>query len=225
MKHETINSILGGLGLLIALVTAWFQFAPTADQLQVVSEGRIDFGTPVEVKNRAAFDTSTGKSQPVIGPVVWKIRVHNEADQVVSIVDWQIFLIASDGRLTQYSSMQENLSALDRVLTPISLPINIPANETTAYYVSAHVPFDRDVFETSECFEPARGLRQTENCVILGGKDLFGNSVFITKYDPTFPNSFSVTWESVERTPQFFVRLETADGSNFSVFLSYLPEF
>lgn len=223
MKHETINSILGGLGLLIASVTAWFQFAPTADELQVISEDRVDFGTPIEVGKGGAIDSITGKPQPVIGPAIWKIRVHNETDRVVSIVDWRMFLIAGDGGLAQYSSMQEVLSALDQSLAPIVLPINIAANETTAYFVSAHIPFDDAALVQSDCFDPPRGLVETERCVLSAGKDLFGNPVSITSYEPTLVDAFTVTWDSIERTPQFYVELETADASKFSVILSLFP--
>jgi hypothetical protein len=223
MKHETINSIIGGLGLLIASVTAWFQFAPTDDQLQVVSENRVDLGMPIEVAVGGAIDVETGVPQPVLGPITWKIRVHNETDQVVSIVDWRMFLVTSNGTLAQYSSMRERLSAIDPSLTPLSLPVNISARETTAFFVSAFIPFDREALEQSACFAPGKGLNETERCVLSTGRDFFGNSVSLTRYKSAVPEMFSVTWENQAKTPRFYVKLETADGSEFPVILYYFP--
>lgn len=225
MKHETANSIIAGLGLAVASVTAWFQFAPTSDQLQVVSENRVEFGAPIEVTTGGTIDTATGTPQPVLGPVTWRIRVHNATDRVVSIVDWRMFLISSDGGLMQYSSMRGTLSDIDPSLRPITLPVNIAAHETNAYFVSAFIPFDRDVLEHSGCFEPLRARRETERCVYSSGSDLFGNSVSVTTYESAPPDAFTVSWESQDRTPRFYVELETADGSEFPVVLSYFPTF
>ena len=225
MKHETINSILGGLGLLVASVTAWFQFAPTDDELQIVSEDRVELGAPLQIANGGAIDPETGQPQPVLGPITWKIRVHNETDQVVSIVDWRMFLIVRGDGVAQYSSMQPILSEIDPSLAPLALPVNIPAHETSAYFISAFIPFDRDALEQSGCFDPMPRLEEAERCVFSTGEDLFGNSVSVTRYESAPPEAFSVSWGSQERTPRFYVELETADGSEFSVILSYFPTF
>lgn len=224
MKHETINSILGGLGLVIASVTAWFQFAPTADQIQVVSENRIELGNQITIKDSGAID-ATGNLQPVFGPVTWKIRVNNETDRVVSIVDWNVFLITDDAGLAQFSEMDPSLASPDLGLVPIALPVNIAARETVAYFVSINVPFERSALKKTECFAKPSGIRETERCVFSSGKDIFGNTVSVKNYGSVAPDTFSVSWESHEKTPKFYLELETADGSRFPTILSYFPTF
>lgn len=225
MKHATVNSIVGSLLLLVAAITAWFQFSPTSDRLQVVSEGRVLSGMPLRVAAGKVPDPQTGTLHPVLGPISWKVRVHNETDRVVSIVDWRMFLIFGDEGLAQYSSMKPTLSGVDPSLTPLSLPINIPARETTAYLVSAFIPFDRDALEQSACFDPLPQIQEAERCVYSTGKDIFGNPISIKRYDSAIEGAYSVHWVNQERTPRFLIELDTADGSQFSANLYYTGGF
>ena len=223
MKLETVNAIVGCLALVLASVTAWAQFAPTSDNLQVVSEGRVNLGRPTDVVKNGTFDLEKNTPQPTIGPATWKVRVHNETDRVVSIVGWQIFLLTKDGGRVKYSAMRELLSPVDPSLPILNLPINIAAHETAAYFVSASVPFDGSAIEKSACFEPRRSLADTEQCVLASGKDIFGNSVSVVRYDPDHPEIFSATWEGQMNAPSFYLEFETADGSVFPAVLSFLP--
>lgn len=77
MKHETINSIVGVLGLVIASVTAVSQFWPEAERLQVVVEGRTETGRPVVVSGFGLLRGGDEKASPLFGPVSWKIRFFN----------------------------------------------------------------------------------------------------------------------------------------------------
>lgn len=92
MKHETLNSIIALLGLGLAAVTAWQQFGPKSDSLSVVNEGRVDLGRMLDIASNGNIDPLTGESLPVLGPITWKIRVHNLSPHTVAIVSFDAFL-------------------------------------------------------------------------------------------------------------------------------------
>ena len=166
MKHETFNSIIAGLGLVLAAVTAWNQFSSKADELQVVSEGRTETGNQIEINKFGILDSETGRPAPTIGPTSWRVRIHNETDRPVSIVNFEFFLLGPEYERIMYSEAKEKLSSAEAGLPSIDLPINIPAHQTTAYVISAFIPFDRNVFEEeADCFDSEPTLHQAEECV------------------------------------------------------------
>jgi hypothetical protein len=217
MKHETFNSMLAAVGLVVASVTAWYQFAPSSDQLAVVSEGRIEVGRNIEV------DDPGGEIEPVLGPIFWKIRVHNSTDSVVSIVDFEVYLLTPDNRKTYYSSMKESLFGVNAELTDQPLPINIGARETNAFLVSLFVPFKRGAGKSEICGKDRVTLRVLESCFFLDGRDIFGNSVDTLYGDSKRPDIVMATWTDQMKMPIFVLEFETADGSKFSENLTYYP--
>ena len=223
MKHESVNSIIGVIGLLIACVTAWFQFAPTADRIQLVSEGRITTGHPIEVLPVGGLDVHTFQPLPVIGPVTWKIRITNNTDKVVSIVSFRVFQLDDAGKEFYNSTMSERLSIQDASLEAQRLPDNIGANETKGYLVSLMMPIIPHEVERSKCIQNVDNLKEIERCFYVLGRDLFGNDVDAVFDESTPQKVIQVSWQSRKQQPKFRVDIETADGSMFSSDLSYFP--
>jgi len=225
MKHETFNSIIAALGLSLAAVTAWHQFAPASDKIEPTSEGRVELGRQLEINPFGSISLKSGSPAPSVGPVTWKVRIHNASDRPVSIVAFSIFLLSEDNRKIQYSGMRERLSPYDASLSEQILPDNISARETKAYLISLFMPFERDQGGNHKCEDEETRLRDLERCFFLKGRDLFGNPVSVVKYGSDLPEAFSVSWDQGHTAPRFSVIFETADGSKFEIHLSYFPNF
>lgn len=225
MKHETVNSIVAGLGLVLATFTAWAQFSPKADELQIISEGRTETGNRIETTEFGSINPATELPAPTIGPTTWRVRIHNQTDRSVSVVNWDFFLLSSEDKRIMYSAAREKLDPVDVSLSSLNLPINIPAHQTNAYLISAFIPFDRNVFEEEvDCFASKPTLHEAEKCVWHSQKDLFGNEITILNGDPS-PHNMNVRWDDRPKAPKFLVEFETADGSKFPVVLSFYPNF
>jgi hypothetical protein len=224
LKHETFNSIIAALGLSLAAITAWHQFVPGSDDIELVSEGRVNLGQKLEINPTGSFDPDTGMPVPTAGPVTWKVRVYNAADRPVSIVSYSLFLISKAGGRVQYSGMNDMLAPYDAPLTTQVLPDNISARVSKAYLISLSIPFVSDLGDGPRCEEQAVQLRVLERCLFLKGRDLFANPVTVTQYgsDPSGP--ISVSWDRGNEGPLFAAVFETADGSEFVVHLPYFPE-
>lgn len=225
MKHETFNSVLGALGLCVAVVTAWYQFAPAADDIELVSEGRVNLGRELEFQPVGLGAAFGGSPMSVAGPVSWKIRVYNASDRAVSVVGFSIYLLREDDGKIQYSAMHERLSPFDASLKEQILPVGVASREAKAFLVSLSMPFRRDQSADGKCEEQTNQLRELERCFFLKGRDLFGNPVTVTKYDDEPDGPMSVSWDLGNEGPRFSVVFETADGSRFETRLSYFPNF
>ncbi|WP_299212189.1 hypothetical protein [uncultured Tateyamaria sp.] len=220
MKHETFNSIIAFLGLGLAAITAWHQFAPKSDAITLVSEGRVEVGRPLEIDPIGTIDHITGANQPVAGPITWKLRIHNPTDHAVSLVSFETYLLTEANRRIKYSTMRERLSPFQVELPVQHLPENIPPNESRAYLVSLFVPFSSDEDAQDQCEQAAESLRSLERCFFEKGRDMFGNRVQIVESGSEL---FAAQWTDEFEGPRFLVVLETADGSEFSTNLSFLP--
>lgn len=223
MKHETFNSIIAILGLSVAAITAWHQFVPVSDRVELTSEGRINLGRNLEVNPVGLGALYGGKPMSAAGPVTWKVRVYNASDRPVSIVSFSIFLLSEDDRKIQYSAMRERLSPYDSSLAEQMLPDKIGAREAKAYLISLSMPFERDQGGDPKCEDEVTRLRDLERCFFLKGRDLFGNPVTVTRYDSDPSGPISVRWDQGNASPRFSAVFETADGSEFETRLSYFP--
>lgn len=125
MKHETINSIVGVLGLFIASVTAVSQFWPEAERLQVVVEGRTETGRPVVVSGFGLLRSVDEKTSPLFGPVSWKIRLFNNTERNLSVVGYQFFQLTEDGARISSNAFRDSISQFDLSLAEQSFPFSI----------------------------------------------------------------------------------------------------
>ncbi|MDV6254332.1 hypothetical protein [Vibrio sp. EA2] len=92
MKHETVNSIIGVLGLLIASITAYHQFVPPSDQLdiEVVS-------VPSTQPLNEYIEFQDGLSEEVrklSGPFFWEFTAYNSLDRTVTIKELETKLLS-----------------------------------------------------------------------------------------------------------------------------------
>lgn len=225
MKHQTFNSIIAALGLSLAATTAWYQFAPAADRIELTSEGRINLGRNLEFSPVGLGALYGDRPMSVAGPVTWKVRVYNASDRPVSVVSFSVYLLSENGGRVRYSAMRERLSPFDVSLAEQVLPDKIGAREAKAYLISLSMPFERDQNGDPKCEDEATQLRDLERCFFFKRRDLFGNPVSVTRYDSAPSGSFSVSWDQGHTGPHFSVVFETADGSQFATRLSYFPNF
>lgn len=225
MKHEVFNSILGALGLAIAAVTAWHQFAPNTDDLEIVNEGRTSLGRELVYKPIHLGNLLGEGPMLAASPVSWRLRIFNPTDHPVSIVAYDVYLLTDkDGRV-QYSGIRGRFSPFDPSLPEQDLPEVLEPREARAYLFSTPLPFRADNSIETRCEEIAKQLRPLELCFFDKGRDLFGNPVTVTRYDTAPDSAFSVSWESGIQSPVFEVVFTTADGSQFGTKVSYFPDF
>lgn len=220
MKHEVINSIGVILTICLGVVTAWHQFSPQKDTITLTTESRVETGAKLEVQPFGAIDIDTGEGRPVLGPVTWKIRVYNPTDRFISLVSFETFLLTTEGLPVYYSAMRERLSPIDAPLSAQPLPENIPPYESRAYLVSLSVPYKAGEDSQSRCEEKVTSIQDIELCFFQSGRDLFGNKV---EYVDTEGGGFAAIMQKAFNGPRFAVIFETADGSRFSTYLSFLP--
>lgn len=223
MKHETVNSIVGVLGLVIASVTAISQFWPEADRLQVVVEGRTETGRFVDASGFGMLRVGDEKLSPLFGPVSWKIRLYNDTDRNLSVVGYQIFQLAEDGAKISSNAFKDRLSQFDLSLAEQPFPFSINGYDATAVVISLMVPFKEESEGAEKCVEPQVSIQQLERCFFRQGRDLFGNQVEAIHYDAATPDMFSVKWHEATYSPKFLVEFETASGAVFSAPISYYP--
>ncbi|WP_143515646.1 hypothetical protein [Pseudooceanicola marinus] len=220
MKHEVINSIGVILTLCLGAATAWHEFSPKKDIITLTTENRVELGARLDAQPFGAIDLDTGENQPIIGPVTWKIRVHNPTERSISLVSFEAFLLTTEGAPVYYSAMRERLSPIDAPSSVQPLPENIPPFESRAYLVSLFVPYKTDEGSQSKCEERFTSLQEVQACFFQRGRDLFGNKV---DYVDTGGGRFAAIMQEAFNGPRFAVVLETADGSRFSTNLSFLP--
>lgn len=223
MKHETFNSIIAVLGLSLAAITAWHQFVPGSDHVELANEGRVNLGQKLEVNPTGSLDLDKGTPAPTVGPVTWKVRVYNASDRPVSIVKFSLFLLGDTGGRFQYSGMNDMLSPYDAPLSTQVLPDNISERASKAYLISLSMPFAPDSSSVPKCEEQATQLRGLERCFFFKGRDLFDNPVTVTQHGSEPSGPISVSWDKGAEGPLFAAVFETADGSEFEVHLSYFP--
>ncbi|MCG8038445.1 MAG: hypothetical protein JAZ19_15550 [Candidatus Thiodiazotropha taylori] len=80
MSHENINTLIASIGLLIALVTAWHQFGPAPDELDIEVTGKFEFSTPFE-SLRPFPKINGGPERIIAGPVFWEAVLYNKLDR------------------------------------------------------------------------------------------------------------------------------------------------
>lgn len=228
MKHETLNSILGGMGLVIAIFTAWSQFKPEPDNVSVVNEGQIGSSQSIEVN---AFgpplfveDDSLEKVNPIIGPVLWKVRVFNKTNRTVSVIGAEVFLLGTENRRMTYSRMGGVKSDFRTPDVPVSFPDNLPAQEGKAYIVALNIPINERDLGQAPCLQNIGSVREIERCYFKSGRDLFGNPVE-ANFNPENPSEFfHASWpDGQAKQPRYLLQLKTGDGSSFFVELPYFP--
>ena len=223
MKHETINSIVGVLGLVIASVTAISQFWPEAERLQVVVEGRTDTGRPVVVSGFGLLRDGDEEPSPLFGPVSWKIRLFNDTDRNLSVVGYQILQLTEDGKKISSNTFRDSVSPFDLSLAEQPFPFSINGYDATAVVISLMVPFRKEGEGVEKCAVPQQSVQEFERCFFKQGRDLFGNQVDTIQYDNTGPDMFGVKWNGATYSPRFLVEFETASGEVFSAEISYYP--
>lgn len=234
MKHETFNSILAFLGLSLAIFSTAHQFKPLPDNLDVTVEGRTLTNSKIKI-DETGFPSFEGTGrQSLASPIYWKVRVYNNSDRPVSIVESDVFLTSKSevlrsstygaskyGARISYTGIGGNLFSPDTALTPINLPLNIGAREAQAFIISLNIPIMARASDDKGCIASERSTREIENCLFQGGRDLFGNEV---KADFNEDGSLVFAkWVSQEKQPLFYLDIESGDGTKFGSQISYFP--
>ena len=104
ISHENFNTLIASVGLLIAVFTAWHQFRPAPDKLDIEVTGRVDLGVPL-TKGNPFPDLDGKKNKYLAGPIFWRAVLYNNLDRAVSVLDIDTFMSDASGGLIQYSSM------------------------------------------------------------------------------------------------------------------------
>ena len=208
IKHESVNSVIAVLGLLIAIVTAYYQFVPKSDNLN------IEVSTiPSNLPLIQHFDFQDGLSDKVFkisGPFFWKFTIYNNLNRTTTIKKINTKLLSGAGGLIDYSNL--TVGTFDRELQPLPLPISIGANEPLVIIVGLNVP----ILSEESCFTQQSTLNEVQRCYFEKGYDLFGNPVHSI-------DGGAVKWEGLPKSPIFISRVITGDNTEFNKTLSYYP--
>ena len=206
MKHETVNSIIGVLGLLIASITAYHQFVPPSDQLdiEVVS-------VPSTQPLNEYVEFQDGLSEEVrklSGPFFWEFTVYNSLDRTVTIKELETKLLTDIGSLIDYSDL--SIGTFDRNLVPLQLPLSINAHEAQVIVLALNIP----VKYQEHCKISGSTVQELEQCYYQYGHDLFGNEIERLAYG-------AVQWKGLPKSPSFISTITTGDNSQLSKTLSF----
>ncbi|WP_299022788.1 hypothetical protein [uncultured Photobacterium sp.] len=206
IKHETVNSVIGVLGLMIALVTAYHQFVPEGDKIDIdVSP------IPTSVPLKQHFDFQDGISDEVFkisGPFFWEFTAYNSLDRTVTIKDIDTKLFSGAGSLIDYSNI--TVGTFDRELKPLSLPLLIGSHEAKVILIGLNVP----IISEDSCFSSQSSMSSVQRCYFEKGYDLFGNSVSTIQ-------GGAVSWDELPKSPVFLSTVKTGDNSEFHRKLSF----
>lgn len=221
MSHENINTLIASIGLLIGLVTAWHQFGPSPDELEIEVTDRFEFSIPFE-SLRPFPKLNDEPERTIAGPVFWKAVLYNKLDRPLSIKELKTFMISEAGGLSQYSDMQLGVFDIDK--KPIHFPISIESRNAKAIFIGLNIPVLKDQPEEKSCFKPNLSRRDVEVCYFSKGVDLFGNTVDYTEYpNPGGEPFISVRWPDGTTSPSFVSVIRTGDNSEFSARFQYYP--
>ncbi len=208
IKHETVNSIIGVLGLVIASITAFHQFVPPNDNLDIEV-----VPVPSNKTLNQYMDFQDGQSDDVLkisGPFFWKFTAYNSLDRTVTIKEIETKLLSDTGGLIYYSDLA--VGTFDRDLKPLSLPISIEAREAKVIMLALNIPIKNQ----ESCVVSQSTIREVERCYYSHGRDLFGNEVILL-------SDGVVQWGDIPKSPSFLSTLITGDNSEFHKTLSYYP--
>nr|WP_321239282.1 hypothetical protein [uncultured Tolumonas sp.] len=213
MKHETFNTFISLLSLTVACITAWFQFAPQEDSLDVnIQNIDIDKYAFTLVEN---FQLPKDVPHPIFpqdrlaGPAFWAMTIYNKIDRTITVKDIHTYLNTQNGGIAWYSNM--NVHLYDRNLKNLMLPISIKAHEAESIIISLNIPVSNDFAE--QCFF-TKSFKSIQDCYFHKGIDLFGNKVSQNEYGIT-------TWKQVNLTPRFTANITTGENNEFSKKFSF----
>jgi len=224
MKHETANTFIALAALVLAVFSTVKQLIPAGDSITLTTEAKVNLSKPISIISERIQLSADGYSNALIGPIFWKIRVYNNTDRSVSIVDSEVFLIAGGGGKMFYSEIDGELIPADLKIPLILFPDNIAPHEGRAYIIKLNIPIRPDSDNETSCLKNVYSLKALEHCFMRKGRDLFGNEVEAV-FDPVDDSLFYAEWPSIMKEPVFSLMLKTADGSEFFTEISYFPSF
>ncbi|WP_137153458.1 hypothetical protein [Rhizobium sp. FKL33] len=215
MKHETINSVVGVLGLLTATITAISQFWPEDDNIQVVVESRIETDRPIKILGVGLLKSHDVEPSPMLGPISWKVRIFNENDKPVSLVDYRVFQILENNMPIYTSDTSPILENFSPIMDEQKTPFTIAPHEAKAFVLSLNIPFKKLAGNHIKCDAELSSMRKFERCLLENGRDLFGNKVIYNiKFTTGVDNLWSFRWEE-QFSPKYILEFKTASGKKF----------
>lgn len=223
MKHANFNSIVAMAGLLLAFFTAWYQFSPKSDKLMIVSEGLISLSVDSQIDIAGIPNPDDMSIMPLIGPVVWKIRLYNPIDRSVSITSFSVRYLLEGDSEAYYSNMKSKMSPFEAPSKLQGFPEGLAPHTAKAFLLSLSIPFVGDDDKNSKCSENYSKIKDIEECFYRKDRDLFGNRVSYSRYKSKNEESFSIAYKGDIIGPRFKVTFETGDGSKFDAIISYFP--
>lgn len=240
MKHESINTVIAGLALLLGILSAISQLRPKSDDL-IVSSGSISFSESLLDIKDGNYAVGAEYDAKLIGPVVWKLDLVNTRDRNLVITDIKAFKLDSANGRSYYTSLFSFVSLEETGNKKLVTPLNIPNREGIRLLLGLNIAIPSDDRSTGNCIVSGITLLQLQRCLFASGRDLFGNPYKATFFtdsgervgfdmpvDPTDPileNAMLGEFANISdaKFPKFLIEITSSDGSKFSETLHYYP--
>jgi hypothetical protein len=218
--HELLSNSISLIALILSIITAYFQFKPQNESIQIVSQQKILTGYAIKIGIGGLPLPNNSVSTNEIGPITWKIVVFNPTERPLSLTDLSVRYAHPQGDIQQSGMLLNIASGTDRIA--IDFPIQIAAREAKSIFISLKIPVklpsDKNILR---CKENLSSIENFESCIYNFGFDIFGNSV-----KRLVPKQFGgiVQWDKWPDAPIFRATIRTAGNASAATILTYYPQ-
>ena len=237
MKHETINSVVAVLSLLLSTTVFFVQFGPKSDALVVTNEGEIRHHLYWNEEDSVVIATDSKKNKHVLGfPSKWKVRLYNPSSRAVSVTSFRVTAEPFPGKpIEDKTKFDSAIESILREALEVELPV-YPAlaakiNETWSDELSPirlqpqqavdvviaplHFFYRYEDDEHENCILSTKTINDIKNCYAERGKNVYGAA---QKIHPNIEGEYIVDLND-DANPHYRLQVNTGDGSTYSVSL------
>lgn len=215
-SHEAINTMIAAAALLLAGITAWFQFAPEADQLQVVTQQRVRSNSRIRLDRTPLPLPNTNEGTMTLGPVIWRVVLFNPTSHPVALTGIDLAYAHPQGEI--WSSYMLAGIQSEPEGRAVDFPVMLVSHEARALLIYAVIPA-KTLSQPAEmsCRQRLETLQAFESCLFDQGRDIFGNR------GTRIAAGAGFRWDEEPVAPIYMATIRTATGYVTRTPLTYYP--
>lgn len=216
LSHEALNTLIAATALIVSAVTAWVQFAPESDRVEIISQERVRSHTPVKLDNTPIPLPNQTQGTVVVGPIFWRVVLFNPTGHPVPVTGIGLSYGHPQGEI-RFSKMLAGIST-ESDGRPAIFPVMLAPHEGKSLLIAAHVPVQGLVKGEELCARRLQTLQDFENCLFDRGRDLFGNK------GTRLTRGTGFSWQTAPSSPEYVALITTAGGFEARKTLTYYPD-